>query len=758
MKKSLPLMGLLALILAASCGNKGDDRRSHGNGDGDGDGDGDEMSPSGGRDAGTGGDTPGTGGDETGAGGALSGGAFSMGGMGGEVMLGGAPSETGGTGGDPPVAPGSLLFDLPVREPELLTGHQLVPDLNNDGRPDSIYRDPFAVVGHTLVNIAVDQGDGTFTATQTIQISGSTLSYTIADANGDNIPDLLMNDGFHLGAGDGTFSAPVAYPGGIPVDLNGDGRADGLEIRGSNTPNSLVHLALEGGGYQDIILYVFGASHDTNIGDFDGDGSKDFALNSTVYRGLGDGTFSAALPSDCTNCPLNFDTSVVGDINNDGRDDLLLAYLNRIEVFLGQEDGSLSVAGQINVRATENMTLGYLDGDEHLDLVLTNGSYVFETFYGDGQGAFGDRKTYHLHGSALDAPLIDDRDGDGTADIVIGGVWRVLGRGERRFRAAVESPSPGGSAAPQLGILAEGGPAEAVGFSYNAEFYRAPFLPDLTLGPAETCTGPGTGIYRRVADMTGDGIDDLTLFSGDLNVWVGQGGCDFAPAVPHAFSGYSIWFHPLNDDALVDVVFRAPAGLGITLATGSGTFAAPVVSPFTGFESDIAIADLNDDGHVDVVVVDHNNHQITVHLSDANYQLTQGQIIAIPSNETPYLTASDIDHDGDIDIVMVSGIRLEILRNDGAGALTQEVLQGATAMRGFRVGDVDQDGLLELIAHTNQSVSHAYRVPKSGPVELLAEIVMPSESNLFDVDQDGDLDLVKSSSGSVAVGRNLLFD
>lgn len=759
MKKSL--LGLLGLILAASCGGSGEE--------GGGDGDGDGMSSSGGGTDGTGGDGAGgdgaggdgTGGDEPGSGGTSTGGSL-MGGMGGETMLGGAPSGTGGevvgTGGNPPVDPGSLLFDLPVREPDLLTGHELVGDLNGDGRLDSIYEDRFSVGGHTLAEIAIDQGDGTFAVTQTIQVSGSSVQYILADANADQIPDLLMNDGFHLGAGDGTFSEPVDYPGGYPVDLNGDGRADGLEIRASNTPNSVVHLALEGGGYQELVLYAFGYPQDMNLGDFDGDGNMDFALNDVVRRGSGDGTFSDALVSDCTNCLSSFDASIVGDLNADGRDDLLLAYLNRIEIFLGQEDGSLSVAGQIDVRSTENMTLGYLDDDEHLDLVLTNWGYTFEVFYGDGQGAFEDQKTYHLHANALDAALIDDRDGDGTTDIVLGGFWRVLGRGERRFRAAVESASPGGDAAAQLGTLTNEGTPEAIGFSYQAGIHRAPFRSDLTMGPAETCEGPGTGIYRRVGDMTGDGIDDITVFSGDLNLWVGQGGCNFAPATPHTFSGYSTWFYRINDDALLDSVFRAPGGLGITIATGPGTFAEPVVSPFTGFESSIAVADLDGDTHADVIVADHDNDQITVLLGDADYHLTEDQVFDIPSNETPYLTASDIDQDDDVDVLMVSGGRLEILRNDGSGVLSHMQLEGARGMRGLRIGDVDQDGRLEIIAHSTQSVSHAYRVPVSGPVVEIAEIVMPSASELFDVDQDGDLDLVETSSGRVAVGRNLLFD
>ncbi len=52
----------------------------------------------------------------------------------------------------------------------------------------------------------------------------------------------------------------------------------------------------------------------------------------------------------------------------------------------------------------------------------------------------------------------------------------------------------------------------------------------------------------------------MVTFSGDLNLWVGQGGCSFAPATSHAFSGCSVWFFPVNDNALIDAVFRAPIG------------------------------------------------------------------------------------------------------------------------------------------------------------------------------------------------------
>jgi len=699
---------------------------------------------SGGRSSGSGGDQPGSGGDEPGSG--------------GEGGMGGDPG--GSTGGQAPVDPGDLRFDLPVKEEGLPSGFALIVDLDGDGHRDARFVDIWSMSGQTVVHFALADGLGGYTEIAPIIIPGSSgAGGSFGDFNADGVPDLVLG-GVRPGLGDGTFGAPITHGGGRLADFNEDGRDDGLVLRGSNTPNSVLNLTNEDMTSTEIVVPFFGSNQDIALGDFDGDGHLDLADIDQVRRGNGDGTFGALLASDCS-CSDLVEVRAVADLNDDGRDDLVLGYPHALYVLLGQEDGSLSLEVQYEFDWPTDLVVGDLDDDGHLDLVA-EASSTLDVLYGDGAGKFVDRKRYLNTNFGETAPAIEDRDGDGVMDVVLDGSWIALGRGERRLRAAELSFfAPAGSGMPAVARLSATGPLQVASALNDARLHRIPFGTDRYLQTGEVCNGPGSGMYRSVLDMTGDGLADVVSFSGDLNLWVGQGGCSFAAATPHAFSGYSVWFFPFNDDDLLDVVYRASNGLGITVATGPGTFASPVISPFGGFESSITAADLNGDSYVDVVVADHEDLEITILLSDENYQLSELDVIDLEWNEAPYLKSADIDHDGDVDVLMGlegSPGALEILRNDGDAGLTREHLADIDTLAGFEIGDVDNDGLLEVVTDDNQQLTGIYRVGPTAPATRLGQVSMPRGGVLRDVDADGDLDLVTGQSGWVAVGNNLTVD
>src|SRR6187551_4026946 len=233
------VVGSVALVLS-SCGggdhSPSDEMDNEGGSASGGDepsGDGDDSSgaESGGHSSGG----NGSGGKGPGSGGAVPS-------SGGDEGLGGA--EGGTTGEEPEVDPGDLLFDLPVREAGLPSGYVLTLDLNGDGLRDATWVDPWSVSGSTLIHFAVADGLGGYTEVEPITVSGSSTGGTFGDFNADDIPDLFLA-GVRAGVGDGTFGDPVAHPGGLLGDFNEDGRDDGLVLRGSNTPNSVLNLTNE---------------------------------------------------------------------------------------------------------------------------------------------------------------------------------------------------------------------------------------------------------------------------------------------------------------------------------------------------------------------------------------------------------------------------------------------------------------------------------------------------------------------------------
>jgi hypothetical protein len=124
------------------------------------------------------------------------------------------------------------------------------------------------------------------------------------------------------------------------------------------------------------------------------------------------------------------------------------------------------------------------------------------------------------------------------------------------------------------------------------------------------------------------------------------------------------------------------------------------------------------------------------------------------------VATADIDADGDLDLLAVSGSNIAIRLNDGKGNFsgTNSVPSiGGVTFRTLTVGDVDGDGDLDLITSNLANRGGAVNVHLNngtGSFTLLSTVSTsnaPSNLVLGDVDGDGDLDLVADSGGLSAV-------
>ena len=162
-------------------------------------------------------------------------------------------------------------------------------DLNHDGKLDLA-----AVSGTARVSVLLGAGKGTFSAPVSYtSVSGSNALVT-ADVDGDGNLDLIVAGGVVavlFGKGNGTFWNPATYSGisyGVAVqvaDLDGDGNLD-LAVTSSIT-NSLSVFRGRGYGTFDAPSQYFANSSPSGlaIADFNGDGSLDIAatnLGNTV--------------------------------------------------------------------------------------------------------------------------------------------------------------------------------------------------------------------------------------------------------------------------------------------------------------------------------------------------------------------------------------------------------------------------------------------------------------------------------------------
>ncbi|HEY0758988.1 MAG TPA: FG-GAP-like repeat-containing protein [Acidisarcina sp.] len=311
-----------------------------------------------------------------------------------------------------------------------------VGDFNRDGTPDFAVAN---VIGNSL-SILLGNGDGTFAAT-TISVP-SPQAVVAADFNGDGIIDLAVSNStgtggvtILLGNGDGTFAQTSASPnvGFQPLsmtvaDFNGDGIPD---IAVSSPFTTAINVLIGKGDGTFVVSQLPGTAFygPSNLvsADFNGDGNMDLitvdSSNNTtlVLLGNGDGTFSTGTPHQLTNEP---GAMVVADLNGDGKLDLAIGSddgVSSLTILLGNGDGTFTEAGFGPPFSQHPQAIGVGDfnGDGIVDVALPNDyNNTVAIFQGNGDGTFTLLPTAPATGDQPETVAVFDVNGDGRPDIV----------------------------------------------------------------------------------------------------------------------------------------------------------------------------------------------------------------------------------------------------------------------------------------------------------------------------------------------------
>jgi hypothetical protein len=388
------------------------------------------------------------------------------------------------------------------------------------------------------------------------------------DFNGDGKPDLLaygnqeLTD-YHLpgygdltetipGLGNGKFGAALiaaGYPNTQPYqataagDLNGDGRTD-VAIAYDQEVDILLGQA---NGTLKLSQSFVNANYlgatQTVFGDFNGDGILDMAIlnsgNETsevqILLGFGDGTFN---PGQMLSVPFQLLTpaATVGDVDGDGKLDLLMSSGTLIYPIYGNGDGTFEIGATIAAPAEGAglIVAADVNRDGWPDLVIFSGGVVVRHGLGNRTWDAGD--AYVTGGGDSYASWVQDLNQDGFPDIAMvdGGepnssiVGVLLNEPEamdlKGTLTILPSPLAEGSAAivglsVQAAIAGELAPSGAVQFTVDSAAAGSGELTDgklqMTLQGADTLS---PGRHWVVASYAGNASFHAARFTAVLQV------------------------------------------------------------------------------------------------------------------------------------------------------------------------------------------------------------------------------------------------
>lgn len=546
---------------------------------------------------------------------------------------------------------------------------------------------------------------------------------SMADLDGDGRLDLVLRSKY--------ASTPI--PGGLAAYRN---TGTGFEAFATNP------LQLDDGSGNLSPLMPQGA---VAFGDIDNDGNLDVVVarvtdGSTdvvtfeTYEQIGDAWHALTGASnpldgisievgDSPYSPLASTQIALADYDGDGRLDLVMgsplvsaglwALRNTGSGFV-QDTTTFADVTVSGGRVTPAFT--HLDGDGHLDLVLTSQGGASPKYgrgdatawhYDAGTNKFTAAPTdpfASLELSRFPASAFTDLDGDGDEDMVTGDKYGRLSAFEK---------TPDGS------FAALDSPGSLAGIFGKPSFVDLDGDGDLDVVPTIASAVIGTGVPGFTPlENTGTGFRPFTV-SPFIDTPSGLG------------RAVSIDFDNDGDQDLLftgsTFGYSSPQVAEAFERTASG-FVRMAADPFAGIDgnhrwTDVVVADLNADGRDDLVVLEDTTFKVLLGTASGFVEDTANPLNGFTDGAlsgTARFARVDFDRDGDIDIVTseASG-KLEFFTNlgDHYAVLSGNPISGSTVLGALPLGsgpvfvDVDGDGDLDFVGSSAPISSTKYGDP-----------------------------------------------
>lgn len=459
------------------------------------------------------------------------------------------------------------------------------------------------------------------------------------------------------------------------------------------------------------LLYESEVKYPSRImaGDLDGDGDLDpvtynagtgsiYTYTMRWFENLGGGAFGP-MRIMFTGSIANGAVTMLRDVDADGFADMV------VDDTWYQNDGTGAVTfmGSYCPSGTPARLLEDLDGDGDVDDVVHHANGV-NMLINQGGGTFSVGAAVGPAGPVTSlAVAYADLDGDGEKDLFVGGTnaqqgwYQGLGGGTFGPQQVVNPLAQPGT--PRCGDVDADGDNDLIVFD----------LPDGTVWFANDGSGTFTvgdtipgGLPDALGDFDGDGDVDLTIGSGtscDVRILRNDGGSTWTIINVEQVSGYNLTgtrYHgaDLNGDGLVDLLQCSGMDLaGWYPNTGNGSFAPRERFCSTmGGAYDVDASDIDLDGDVDLVTASRYGDWICWYPNNGDGTFDRQRVVTEHADQVTTSRLADLDADGLPDIVCDKADRAILWNVAGGSAWTADTLPG----QGVSRAEVDLDGDADL--------------------------------------------------------------
>jgi len=532
-------------------------------------------------------------------------------------------------------------------------------------------RFPRALLFLLIASVAAAQEYG-FRGMEVYKLDDQTADLTPCDIDGDKLTDLVFaNNGkakIEVLMRRREKVPPKELQGEkLPNDLADDQYFERREILTEKQVLSLAVADLDGDGHLDVAYY--GKPEELVVAFGDGKG----AFPRTKSWQIDDGVAVEA-----------------GDLNSDGRADLVLLTATATSIFTQSDDGTLREPTKLphSEKGMAGVMVVDLDGDGRKDLALVDP---------------GSARSVRARFQRADGSLGPEVAFETTP-------WRVIDFVDL-------DPSPG---AETIVVQRNSGVLRALRLAVDKE--RA------LLGSVETYAfeAGASGKDRSLAlgDVNGDKrIDVVVTEPGSAQVAVylqdEGGGLGGRRLFPSLSSSDAVRVADLDGDGRGEVLVLSSAekALGVSRWDAEGRLPFPALLEIAGVPKAFDVGDLDGDGRTDLAVVAETDKKLgalvflqktAAEAKGAQPPLVLASNVPLEVKQAPEdLLIMDIDQDGRNDLLLFDGREaMRVLRQDEAGSFLDQAAKGTSyrgdlahqATRGSASpGDVDGDGKPELL-------------------------------------------------------------